>query len=215
VAYPVEVVNTKTGFNNAGTSAPDLTLSIDIGSGPSRGLVILAATSHTPTIKFQGITLTPIASVQVANHTGFTAIAFVNDATLGAAGSKSITVSSTWGGKVVTLLELNNVAQTAARDTNLRTAGCSGDITQLTDVSLPNSLVVAALHVQKDTEVAGTPVGLTEAYDKFAGADGQLTGMMGYQTNINANVTVGWNVGTSCWNSALATASFNPRMVTP
>ncbi len=215
VAYPVEVVNTKTAFNNAGTSAPDLNLSIDIGSGPSRGLVILAATSHTPTIKFEGTTLTPIASVQVANHTGYTAIAFVNDAALGAAGSKNVTVASTWGGKVVTLLELNNVAQTAARDTNLRTGACSGDITQPTDVSLPNSLVVAALHLQKDTELSGTPIGLTEAYDKFAGSDGQLTGLMGYQTNVSANVTIGWNVGPSCWNSALATASFNPRMVAP
>jgi len=212
----VEVVSTKTGFNNSGTSAPDLSLSIDIGSGPSRGLVILAATSHTPTIKFGGTTLTPIALAQVPNHTGYSAIAFVNDATLGAAGTKNVTVSSTWGGKVVTLLELNNVAQTAARDTNLRTGStCSGDITQLTDVSLPSSLAVAALHLQKDSELSGTPIGLTEVYDKFAGSDGQLTGLMGYQSNVSANVTVGWNVSSSCWNSAMTTASFNPRMVTP
>jgi hypothetical protein len=143
-------------------------------------------------------------------------LAFVNDAALGAAGTKTVTVGSTWGGKVVTLLELNNVAQTAPRDTNLKTgSGCATSLTQLTDVSLPDSLVVAALHLQRDSELSGVPVGLTEAYDKFAGADGQLTGLMGYEVEIDQNVTIGWNVTASCWNYALATASFNPRVVSP
>lgn len=218
VAYPVEVVNTKTGFNNSGQNAPDLSITIDVGSGPSRGLVILATTSHmdTTAIRFGSETVVPVVSTRVPGHTGGVMIAFVNDATLGTAGTKTVTVTSTWGGKVVTLLELNNVAQTAARDTSLRTgSGCAANLTQLTDVSLPDSLVVAALHLQKDTELSGTPTDLTEVFDRFAGTEGQLTGLMGYKTGADTNATVGWNVAGSCWNYALATASFNPRMVTP
>jgi len=212
VIYPVEVVQKVSGFISAGVSAPDLVVNFDLGSGPSRGLVILAEAAHTPALRYGTTTLTPIATVQVPNHTGYVSIAFVNDAALGAAGPKSVTMSSTWGGKVLSVLELNNVAQGAARDTNLRTgAGCNTTINQLTDVSTQGSLVVAALHLQRDAAVTGAPLGgITELIDQYA--PDQLSGLNGVMENVNANVTVGWNVTDSCWNYALATASFNPRV---
>jgi hypothetical protein len=212
--YPVKVVQKLSAFNSATTDAPPLTLSFTLGAGPSRGLVILTSTAHTPTIKYGDTTLTPIATSQVPNHTGYVSIAFVNESALGAAGTKSVTVTSTWGGKVLSVLELNNVAQGAARDTNLKTgSGCATNITQLTDVSTRGSLVVAALHLQRDVAVTGTPQGLTELIDQYA--PDQLTGLNGYMENVDANATVGWNVTDTCWNYALATASFNPRVASP
>lgn len=215
VIYPVQVVQNKSAYNSAGTDAPPLSLTFDLGSGPSRGLVILASTAGSATMTYGSTTITPIASAQVPNHTGYVHVAFINDAALGSAGSKTVTVSSEWGGKVLSILELNNVAQGAARDTNILTgSGCATNITQLTDVSTRGSLVAAALHVQFNGGVSGTPSGsLTELIDQYAPE--QLNGMNGYRANVDANVTVGWNVSGSCWNSALITASFNPRVASP
>jgi hypothetical protein len=211
VVYPVQVLETKSGYNSAGTSAPNLNVSIDVGSGPNRGLLILAHAAHTPTLTFGATEIEPIAEIQVLNHTGYVSVGFLNDAQLGAAGTKTITLAATWGGKVMTLLELKDVAQGAPRDINLRTAaGCAAALTQLTDVSTPGSLVVAALHLQLTGTLSGAPIGVTEVIDQFAPE--QLTGLNGYTTGVASSPTIGWNVSASCWNYGLVTASFNPRV---
>lgn len=213
VIYPVQVVQTKSSSVSAGLDSPAASVSFDLGSGPSRGLVILASTSSAPTFRYGGTVVTPLVNTQLPNHTGFVSIAFINDAALGAAGSKTVTVAAEWGGKVLSILELNNVAQGAARDLNTLSSSpaCPANIVLPTDVSTTGSLVVAALHAQYNAAVSASPSGgLTELIDQYAPE--QLSGMNGYRVNVDNNITVGWNVTGSCWNHSLATASFNPRI---
>jgi hypothetical protein len=212
IIYPVEVVQDKSAYNTSATDAPDLTLSFELGSGPGRGLVILGNSAGSSTLFYGSTEITPFAKEAIPDHSGFVMIAFLNEAALGAPGQKTVTMKSAWGGKALTILELNNVAQGSARATTVTYGvNCRAIITGAPAVSTRGSLVAAALHVQFDGAVSGSPLGgIKESMGQYAPE--QLNALHGYRAQVDSTATVGWNVSATCWRYRLLAASFNPRV---
>jgi hypothetical protein len=212
---PITRVQQVTGQATSGNEA---TVTIDVSSGPNRALVIAVASVTAPTIRYQGNGIPAIISSAIPDTTGGASqIAFVSDANIGAAGTKTIKVSSDWGGTVVTVFELRNVNQTSFVTKTTNTPDdCMGgtpmDVSHSVTVGSAGSFTVASLAAQGNAPGAsGTPIGLTEVAEVFQ--QDQITGLAGYSTS-SSNFTAGWTLTGTCYGSALATATFESAPTT-
>lgn len=210
---PVTLVQAVTSQATSGNTA---TVNFTLGSGSNRAIAIAVAAGKGATlvIRYQGTQLTPVVYQDFSDgQPGAAAIAYVLESSLGAAGAKSVTVTTDWGGKVATVYELANVAQSAPAFAKTSTnVDCPHSLTQSVTVASSGSFTAAVLTAQGNSPGAqGTPTGLTETIDLFQSE--QVSGLTGYST-AGSNFTAGWTMTGTCYGSALATATFGPA-ITP
>lgn len=216
--FPVQVVNTWAG---QATSSNTTTISITLSGTPStnRALVLLVATGNAVGSAKYGTTDMLLAKGQKAgSQPGYASIYYLLDAALGAAGSKTITITTQWGGTVARVLELRNVAQTAPTHTNGAefTGSCQAtNTTAMANVASSGSLIVAALIAEGNSAATATRVGLGADNETKLFQSEATTGMLGYLLGASANTTVGWNTISTCWATGLATATFGPLITGP
>lgn len=203
---PVSMVQAVTSQATGNNPA---TVNFTVSAGSNRGVVVAVAAVNPPTIRYQGGSpLTPVISQTAPDTQGVSAIVFIPESALGGSGAKSVTVTSDWGGKVVTVYELKNVAQTAPV-TAVSSTGtdCPLTLSHTVTVGAGGSFTAAVLIAPSPSLVQGTPVGLTESAEVYQTE--QTTGLTGYST-AGSNFTAGWGLVGTCYSSALATATFAP-----
>lgn len=214
--FPVSIVNTWSGQATGGNTAT-INLTLTNAPGTNRAVVLLVASGNAVGSAKYGTTDMVLAKGQKAgSQPGYASIYYLLDAALGAAGAKTITITTQWGGTVARVLELRNVAQVAPSHTNSAefTGNCPTSTTAAANVAYSDSLIVAALIAEGNNAATGTHVGLgTELAETFQAE--ATTGMLGYLTGATANTNVGWNNISTCWATGLATATFNPLITGP
>lgn len=216
--FPVQVANVWEG-QATGEGIVTVNFSLSTGLGTNRAVVVLVASGQEKlTVNYGATAMLEAVSQKAGSQPGFVSIHYLLDAALGSAGAKTVTVSKVpgWGGRVVEVMELRNVAQTAPSHTgrNEFTGNCPANLTTSATVAAQGSLIVGALTVQHSSPATGTHTGfgveIRELYQSQA-----VTGLFGYLINANSTTTVGWNNINTCWAMGLATATFNPLITGP
>jgi hypothetical protein len=183
-------------------------------------LVIVTSTSAISAANLGGVPMTLLGTTAVGDgQQGVVAGYYVLDSALGAAGTKTITVTNGWGYHFVSVYELRYAAQSVpsglvwAATTN--PTDCSGvalNLQTTATVTKAGTGIFAGVFAQAGTPAAGAPIGgLTEISETSNSNQG--TGIHGYKIGVTANTTFGWALTGSCWASGLGAAIISPLIV--
>ncbi len=187
--------------------------------GTNRALVALVSAASPPTVTLGSVTSfsTLVREKSVTDaEVGFTGIYYLLDADIGDAGARTVSINSGWGGKVITVMELSGVEQVPPTEFGaMQGAHCPVNLTMTAEVSVQGSFIAGALMARMDGAVGAARVGFsTELLKEYRVT--QTNAMFGYVKDATSAVQVGWeNIGPTCYDTALVTATFRPMVFTP
>ena len=188
-------------------------------SGPGLGrmvLVLVASSSALTTVTLGGSNMILAGKTDTFGdgQPGVTAAYYLLDASLGGAGTKSITVTNSYFYDFVAAYELRYARQDAAPGWVQTWTGTDCSTTAMNvqvsaPVSYSGSALFASMFAQGSAAATGTPIGsLTELAEVFNSNQG--TGLLGHRTGVNSTTTVGWAIAGTCWSTGLGVAVIDP-----
>jgi hypothetical protein len=215
--FPVQIVQTVRA-DTASVNGQARTYTIPNVAGPGSGrmlLAVVASTSNVLSIAMGTTPLLPAGRTDASNegHTGVVAAYYLPDASLGAAGSKSIVVTNEWGTSFTTVYELKYADQSAI---GLAKAGTATDCTTAVmnvqtaaTVTSLGSAIFAGMFAQGGSAATGNPIGgLTEVSELFNSSQG--TAFHGHRLGVSSQATVGWGISGQCWWTGLGAFVVGP-----